>query len=91
MIITKEFRKVEKKKHLLKEIMIFADQAILDDDKTQLQTLMGALENDKDLNLQDKKDYIGDDRDIRLVNYKQGNIVKDRKTLDKFLKGFYNL
>ena len=70
MIITKEFRKVEKKKHLLKEIMIFADQSILDDDKTQLQTLMGALENDKDLNLQEKKDYIGDDRDIRLVNYK---------------------
>lgn len=50
--------------------MIFADQAILDDDKTQLQTLMGALENDKDLNLMEKKDYIGDDRDIRLVNYK---------------------
>ena len=36
MIITKEFRKVDKKKHLLKEIMVFADQGILCDDKTQL-------------------------------------------------------
>jgi len=34
MIITKEFRKVDKKKHLIKELMVFADQAILNDDKT---------------------------------------------------------
>jgi len=70
MIITKEFRKVEDKKVLLKEIMVFADQAILTDDNTQLQYLLAALENDKSLKLTDKKDYIGDDRDIRLVNYK---------------------
>lgn len=70
MIITKEFRKVEDKKVLLKEIMVFADQAILTDDNTQLQYLLAALENDKSLKLTDKKDYIGDHRDIRLVNYK---------------------
>ena len=70
MIITKEFRKIENKKVLFKEKMIFADQAILSDDKTQLQQLFTSLENDKDLKLLDKKDYVGDDRDIRLVNYK---------------------
>lgn len=30
-----------------------------------------------------------DTKDITLVNYKCGNIVKDRKTLDKLLKEFY--
>jgi hypothetical protein len=50
--------------------MVFADQAILTDDNNQLQSLLSALENDKTLRLSDKKDYIGDDRDIRLVNYK---------------------
>lgn len=30
-----------------------------------------------------------DNKDITFVNYKCGNIVKDRKTLDKLLKEFY--
>ena len=50
---------------------------------------MNALENCKSIKLFDRKDYIGEDENLRLVNYKQGNIVKDRKTLDKFLKEFY--
>lgn len=94
IIITKEFLKIENSTHkkvLLKEMMIFADQDILTDDKSCLKTLVGALENDKDLKLSDKKDYIGDHRNLRLVNYKQGNVVKDRKTLDKFLKNFYQV
>jgi hypothetical protein len=49
------------------------------------------METDKGMRLNSKKEYIVNDRDLRLVNYQQGNIVKDRKTLDKFLKGFYNL
>jgi hypothetical protein len=48
------------------------------------------MENDETLQLKDKLDYSVDDRDTHLVYYHQGNVVKDRKTLDKFLKGFYH-
>ena len=90
MIITKEFRKIDDASKLFKEIMIFADQTILSDRQSDLQKLFTVLEKDKSLKLHDKKDYLTNDRDLRLVNYQQGNITKDRKTLDKFLKGFYN-
>jgi hypothetical protein len=89
MIITKEFKKVEGKEKLFKEIMLFADQTIVKDDTTQLDKLMMTLEKDQTMKLHDKKDYFAQDRDLRLINYQQGNIAKDRKTLDKFLKNFY--
>lgn len=49
MVITKEFRTVNAKKILEKEILFFADQKILCDTDSRLWSLIVALENDKDL------------------------------------------
>ena len=89
MMITKEFREIDGKDELFKEVMVFSDGHKLDDSQSRVNELITALEADKAMELCDRKDYIHNDRDLKLIRWNQKNLTQDRKTLDKFLKVFY--
>lgn len=90
MMITKEFRKDENNEDVLfKEVMLYSDAMNLCNECSQVNKLIKALEENKEMRLSGRVDYIKGNRDEQLIRWSQDNIKQDRKTLDKFLKEFY--
>jgi len=75
MMITKEFRKDENDKDVLyKEVMVYYDQMKLCKDWSQVEKLITAMEANTAMALSDRKDYVLDDRDVKLIRWSQDNI-----------------
>lgn len=70
MMITKEFKKDENGNDaLFKEIMLFYDQHKLCLECSQVNKLIKAMEENKDMQLSGRKDYIHNDRDLMLIRW----------------------
>jgi hypothetical protein len=69
MMITKEFRKEDGKDVLYKEVMLYYDQMKLCASCSQVEKLIAAMEANPAMQLSDRKDYVVNDRDIKLIRW----------------------
>ena len=73
-----------------KEVMLFSDNQILDEDISKFQELKDVLETDKSYKLNGMVDNHTNQIGLNLVTWNVGNLKMTRKNLEKLIKEFYN-